>query len=170
MEILEQTINHIALVSPEIEEQALIDCISESIDSGASVFSVFTNLDKVKPQGIQKLLNDKQSIIRIHAFPYGRAKNRLVAEFKDLLTDKEVDIEKIDTEEFRELIYRDGQFPEPDLIVKVGEGLESFDGSVSIEASYAELFFAKVSTKEFSGMHFKAALDEYGKRKRNFGK
>ena len=65
MEILEQTINHIALVSPEIEEQALIDCISESIDSGASVFSVFTNLDKVKPQGIQKLLNDKQSIIRI---------------------------------------------------------------------------------------------------------
>lgn len=73
-------------------------------------------------------------------------------------------------EQIKKNILEDAEIKvnEIDLIIKAGSS-KSLEGSLILEASYAEIVFIDKKASELSIDDLKAAIDEYNKRKRNFG-
>ena len=59
-------------------------------------------------------------------------------------------------------------FPDPDLIIRSG-GEKRLSNFFLWQSSYAELYFAEKYWPDFSKKDFKAACNDYFKRKRKFG-
>lgn len=60
-------------------------------------------------------------------------------------------------------------FSDPDLILRTG-GEMRLSNFLLWQSAYAELFFSKTLWPAFTKSEFVAILDEYGRRKRNFGR
>lgn len=59
--------------------------------------------------------------------------------------------------------------PDPDIILRTG-GEKRLSNFLLWQGSYSELFFTDTLWPDFSGIEMGNILEEYGKRKRNFGK
>lgn len=59
--------------------------------------------------------------------------------------------------------------PDPDLIIRTGKELR-LSNFLLYQAAYAELYFSNKMFPEFSDRDLEKAIEEFGKRKRRFGK
>ena len=59
-------------------------------------------------------------------------------------------------------------FPDPDLVIRTGNE-KRLSNFLIWQAAYSELIFLKKLWPDFKNTDFKRALDEYKRRKRNFG-
>lgn len=75
---------------------------------------------------------------------------------------------KITAEEFSKYLDTVGQ-PDPDLMIRTGGDIR-LSGFMSWQMEYAELYFTEILWPDFTVKEFNKAIDEYQKRKRNFGK
>lgn len=70
---------------------------------------------------------------------------------------------------FLELIKANQEFKtDTDLIIRLN-GSKSLDNSAITEAAYAEIYFSAKNEDEFSQEDLNEAIDDFYKRKRNFG-
>ena len=58
--------------------------------------------------------------------------------------------------------------PNPDLIIRTGKE-QRLSGFMPLQSEYAELYFTDVLFPQFTTVQFQGALNEYVRRKRNFG-
>lgn len=75
---------------------------------------------------------------------------------------------QVDEKSFDNLLWTKN-IPDPDLIIRTG-GEMRLSGFLPWQAVYSELFFTKTFWPDFSEEEFKLILEEFSKRKRNFGK
>lgn len=75
---------------------------------------------------------------------------------------------KIDEEELSKHMYTSG-LPDPDLIIRTS-GEKRLSGLMPWQSTYSEFYFCKKLWPDFSKKDFKAALTDYAKRKRRYGK
>lgn len=75
---------------------------------------------------------------------------------------------QVDEKGFEKLLYTKGM-PEPDMIIRTS-GEQRLSGMLPWQAAYSELYFCKKLWPDFSKRDFNAALREYARRKRRYGK
>lgn len=75
---------------------------------------------------------------------------------------------KITEQLFSDCLWTRG-IPDPDLIIRTS-GEMRLSGFLSWQAVYSELFFTKTFWPDFGEEEFKSIIEEFSKRKRNFGK
>jgi undecaprenyl diphosphate synthase len=61
------------------------------------------------------------------------------------------------------------EIPDIDLIIRTG-GEQRLSGFMPWQSAYSELYFTKTYFPDFSVTHLRKAIEEFKKRKRNFGK
>jgi len=112
---------------------------------------------------IFKELSDGKKLVLAVAVNYGgreeivRAVRRIQKEKKEI---KEKDIsDNLDT----------AGLPDPDLIIRTG-GQARLSNFLLWQSSYSELYFTNTLWPDFSEKELEAALEEYGRRVRNFGR
>jgi len=76
--------------------------------------------------------------------------------------------EKITEQEFEKYLDTAG-IPDPDLIIRTG-GEQRLSGFLLWQSEYSELYFPSWYMPEFTPERLDEAIEEYGKRKRRFGK
>lgn len=59
--------------------------------------------------------------------------------------------------------------PDPDLIVRTG-GEQRLSGFMSWQSAYSELWFTETLMPDFTGRKLQKAIEEYGRRKRRYGR
>ncbi len=77
-------------------------------------------------------------------------------------------IKKVDEETISEHLYTKG-LPDPDLIIRTS-GEKRLSGLMPWQSCYGEFYFCKKLWPDFSKEDFQAALDDFVKRKRRYGK
>ena len=77
-------------------------------------------------------------------------------------------ISKVGEESFGKYLYMH-ELPDPDLIIRTS-GEMRLSGILPWNSGYSELYFCQKLWPDFSKEDFKAALDEFARRKRRFGK
>jgi undecaprenyl diphosphate synthase len=77
-------------------------------------------------------------------------------------------IKDINEEKFSEFLYTAGQ-PDPDMIIRTS-GEKRLSNFLLYQASYSELFFTETLWPDFSEEEFLSMINDFGKRKRRFGK
>ena len=77
-------------------------------------------------------------------------------------------LEKVDEQTISNHMYTKG-LPDPDLIIRTS-GEQRLSGLMPWQTCYSEFYFSKKLWPEFNKEDFHAALDEYAKRKRRYGK
>lgn len=77
-------------------------------------------------------------------------------------------IAEVSEESFGNYMYMHG-LPEPDLIIRTS-GEQRLSGILPWDGEYSELYFCQKLWPDFGKEDFKAALDEFARRKRRFGK
>lgn len=100
----------------------------------------------------------------ILALSYG-GRGEIVEAVKKLLASGEKDV----TEEgFENFLWTKG-IPDPDIIIRTG-GEMRLSGFLPWQSVYSELVFTKTFWPDFSKKEFESIIEEFSKRKRNFGK
>ncbi|MDD5171712.1 MAG: polyprenyl diphosphate synthase [Candidatus ainarchaeum sp.] len=77
-------------------------------------------------------------------------------------------VKKVDEDTISRHLYTRG-VPDPDLIIRTS-GEQRLSGLMPWQSCYSEFYFCKKLWPDFSKKDFEAALAEYGKRKRRYGK
>lgn len=75
---------------------------------------------------------------------------------------------KVDEKTISEHLYTRG-LPDPDLIIRTS-GEQRLSGLMPWQSCYSEFYFCKKLWPDFSKKDFKAAINEYARRMRRFGK
>jgi len=75
---------------------------------------------------------------------------------------------KVDEKAISDHLYTKG-VPDPDLIIRTS-GEQRLSGLMPWQSCYSEFYFCRKLWPDFSKKDFEAALNEYGKRKRRYGK
>ena len=96
-------------------------------------------------------------------FNYG-GRDEIVHAFKRMAAEG---LRDIDEEKVSEYMY--SRLPDPDFIIRTG-GMKRLSNFLIYQAAYAELYFTDVLWPDFSRKDFFAAIEDYGKRKRSFGR
>lgn len=81
--------------------------------------------------------------------------------------ENEINIEDITEQTISETLYTKGQ-PDPDLIIRTSGELR-LSGFLTWQSVYSELLFIEKYWPDFNEKDLDEAIDEYQKRKRNFG-
>jgi len=74
----------------------------------------------------------------------------------------------IDEETIRQHLYT-ASLPDPDLVIRTG-GEQRLSNFLLWQCSYSEIYFTEVLWPDFRKQEFLAALDDYSRRQRRFGK
>ena len=74
----------------------------------------------------------------------------------------------VDEKSINESLYTYG-IPDPDLVIRTS-GEQRLSGLMPWQSCYSELYFSKKLWPDFSKKDFIAALRDYSRRKRRFGK
>ncbi len=106
--------------------------------------------------------NNMKGTLQI-AFNYG-GRNEITDAIRSIVRDKM----PISEETISSRLYTAGT-PDPDLIIRTS-GEQRLSGFLLWQSAYSELYFTKVNWPSFTAKHFDEAIEEYGKRKRRFGK
>lgn len=164
-------LHHVALIIDELKTDLYGELLSYLKNKDIEVLSLYADPEKVD---VESLVNvDRNSLLpRVYFYNIKEpAQARLIMRFKDLVqklgTDQAADLSP---EELLAEIADDEDYPQPDFIIKVGGDLESLENTVTLEASYAEIyFFRSLQAKDFTIEDFSKACADYGSRQRNFG-
>lgn len=116
-----------------------------------------------KIQRSEKLTKNNKDFFLSVAFNYG-SRNQIVQSINNIMQSNE---KKITEKKFSESLSKN-QFPDPDLIVRTG-GQKRLSNFLLWESAYSELFFLDVFWPDFSEKDLSSVLEEFSKRKRNFG-
>ncbi|HDQ99366.1 MAG TPA: di-trans,poly-cis-decaprenylcistransferase [candidate division WOR-3 bacterium] len=73
-----------------------------------------------------------------------------------------------DENEFRQLLY-DPTIPDPDLLIRTG-GDQRISNYLLWQSAYTELYFTETLWPDFHRAELEAAIAEYGRRQRRFGR
>jgi undecaprenyl diphosphate synthase len=95
---------------------------------------------------------------------YG-GRDELVRAFNVLLKEGKKDINEDDIES----VLDTHGIPDPDLIIRTS-GEQRLSGFMPFQSAYAEFYFAPMHFPDFGPAELRAAFEEFGRRKRNFGK
>ncbi|MGB9719354.1 MAG: polyprenyl diphosphate synthase [Candidatus Anstonellales archaeon] len=77
-------------------------------------------------------------------------------------------VRNVDEESFRKFLPT-GDIPPPDLIIRTS-GEKRLSGFLPWQSAYSEFYFCNALWPDFSRKEFEAALKDYAKRKRKFGR
>lgn len=77
-------------------------------------------------------------------------------------------VKKVDEQTISDNMYTRG-LQDPDLVIRTS-GEQRLSGLMPWQTCYSEFYFCKKLWPDFSKTDFKAAIDEYSRRKRRFGK
>ncbi|NYZ73537.1 di-trans,poly-cis-decaprenylcistransferase [Candidatus Micrarchaeota archaeon] len=77
-------------------------------------------------------------------------------------------MDKVDEKAISDHLYTKG-VPDPDLVIRTS-GEQRLSGLMPWQSCYSEFYFCRKLWPDFSKKDFEAALNEYGKRKRRYGK
>ncbi|HKK19201.1 MAG TPA: isoprenyl transferase [Opitutales bacterium] len=80
----------------------------------------------------------------------------------------ELDLDGLDFEQLRQHLYT-GDMPDPDLVIRTS-GECRLSNFLMLQAAYAEIYISKVYWPDFDQNEFKAALDDFARRERRYGK
>lgn len=100
------------------------------------------------------------------ALNYG-GRDEIVKAIKEIIKEG-VPVEKVNEKLVAKHLYTNGQ-PDPDLIIRTG-GEVRLSNFLIWQMSYAELYFTDTLWPDFGPQQFNAAIAEYHRRKRNYGK
>lgn len=81
---------------------------------------------------------------------------------------KKGNVRELDEEAFSRYMYM-AKVPDPDLIIRTS-GEQRLSGVLPWHSGYSELYFSPKLWPDFRKEDFKAAIDEFARRKRRFGK
>lgn len=77
-------------------------------------------------------------------------------------------VRQIDEEAFSDHLYTKG-LPDPDLVIRTS-GEQRLSGLMPWQTCYSEFYFSRKLWPDFSKKDFEAALSEYAKRRRRYGR
>ncbi|PXA04179.1 isoprenyl transferase [Coraliomargarita sinensis] len=80
----------------------------------------------------------------------------------------DLDLETLDYDRLRPFLYT-GEMPDPDLVIRTS-GECRLSNFLMLQAAYAEIYISKVLWPDFDQKEFKAALDDFARRERRYGK
>lgn len=167
----ENLINHLAVVSEDFTQEQLAELFDVIAEKHIKVLSLYSSF-QLGTKGYQDWaiqgnhVEGHDASFKFYQFPWGKARERFLEKIKEILIDKHIDLDPAKIEEaFRE----DPEYGEPDLIIRASKDKNSLDDSVITEANYAELFFIKKNPADLIKQDFELAIDDFTKRKRNFG-
>ncbi|MGD9638922.1 MAG: isoprenyl transferase [Alphaproteobacteria bacterium] len=112
--------------------------------------------------------NDKLNLII--ALSYG-AREEILAGVKSIISDVgngSLLIDKLDENEFSKRLYTK-DIPDPDVVIRTS-GEKRISNFLLWQVAYAEFVFADVLWPDFSKENLIAAIEEYSKRERRYGK
>lgn len=111
----------------------------------------------------EKMVGKNDGVELILAVSYG-GRDEIVSAVKKI---KKSEIENLCEETFSKKLFT-SDLPDPELILRTG-GEVRLSNFLLWQSAYSELFFSKTLWPAFTKREFVAILDEYGRRKRNFG-
>ena len=127
----------------------------------------------VFPERVQKTINETSEILKNNkklvlnmAVNYG-GRQDIIQAVKEIVK-KRILPEKITEKTVSDNLYTAGE-DDPDLIIRTG-GRVRLSNFLLWQGSYSEWYFTSVLWLDFSPREFNKALEEYHRRKRNFGK
>ena len=100
------------------------------------------------------------------AFSYG-SQDEIIHAVKSIIGEK-IPSDSINKEVISKHLYT-ANFPDPDLLIRTG-GQIRLSNFLLWQSSYTELYFTDVLWPDFDKKEFNKALEEFARRKRNFGK
>ena len=118
-------------------------------------------LDKI--QQSETLTKKNNEFYLSMAFNYG-SRNEIVQIIKNMNV---LDKDKITEKKISDSLSSN-KFPDPDIVIRTG-GQKRLSNFLLWESAYAELFFSDVFWPDFSEKNLVEAIEEFSKRKRNFG-
>lgn len=114
---------------------------------------------------VEKTKNNKKITVNI-ALNYG-GRDEIVRAIKRMYN-SEFKIQNLTTDNFEQFLDTARQ-PDPDLMIRTGGDIR-LSGFMSWQMEYAEFYFTPVLWPDFTVSEFDTAIEEYQRRKRNFGK
>lgn len=163
-------LHHLALAIAEIDKEKIQAILTHVSKEEIKAFSLYSSQDLSEDEIESIKFYALNAGVRFYYLPFGNARKNLLDKFKKLLLGKtEKEIKGMTDAELAKELAHDKEFPEPDLIIKVGETKESLENTFIMEASYAEIYFAKKNPKDFVLNDVEHAIQDFETRKRNFG-
>jgi undecaprenyl diphosphate synthase len=121
---------------------------------------------KKKIEKAEKLTRNNRDRTLIIAFSYG-GRGEIVEAVKKIIREK-IPAEKINVGQVEKHLYTAG-IPDPDLIIRAG-GQQRLSNFLIWQSVYSELYFCRRYWPDFTENDLDEALNDFGRRKRNFGK
>jgi undecaprenyl diphosphate synthase len=122
-----------------------------------------------KIQDIKEKTKNNKNITLNVAFNYG-ARSEITNAIKKIAKDiknNKIDILDINEDLVSQNLYN-SQLPDPDLIIRTG-GCNRLSNFLLWQSSYSELYFTDILWPDFKRSDLKNAIDDFNKRKRNYG-
>ena len=113
-------------------------------------------------EGVVRQTQDNTRITVTIALNYG-GRDEIIRAIRKVRDRKDITQEK-----FAQLLDTDG-IPDPDLIIRPG-GDQRLSGFLLWQSQYSELYFPAFLMPDFTPARLDAAIQEFGRRKRRFGK
>lgn len=125
------------------------------------------------PEKVRENLNymidktkDNTGLVLVLALSYG-ARNEIIDAVKKLSQEKK-DLTDLTSDDFRSYLY-DPEIPDPDLLIRTA-GEKRISNYLLWQSAYTEFYFTDVLWPDFDKKELLAAIEDYSKRKRRFGK
>lgn len=117
-------------------------------------------------KAIRLTKNNTKAVVNLALNYGGRAE--LMDAIKKVVANN-IPLNKIDEKILAKYMYQDGNLPDPDLIIRTG-GEQRLSNFLPWQSVYSELYFTKTLWPDFDAKALQLAIDDYYRRKRNFGK
>ena len=151
---------------------ALVTKVKKFIEQGARLRMIgdMSRFSLDIQEGMKKAMaasekNDKITVT--FALNYG-GRDEILRAIRRGIQDSRFKIQDLNEETFSSLLDTAGT-PDPDLIIRTG-GEERMSGFLMWQAAYAEYYFTETLFPEFTPEKFDAAIEDFQKRQRRFGK
>jgi len=141
-----------------IKEGIRVNFFGRRSDFDASLQAGMTELEK-------QTRDNQQGVLNI-CLSYG-GRDEIVRAIKKIIN-KKISAKKV-SEELISANLDSAAWPDPDLIIRTS-GEERLSGFLTWQSVYSELLFVKKYWPDFSEDDLQKALQEYGRRKRRYGK
>jgi len=152
-------------------KEVVINELDEFHDRGAKI-NFFGGLEdfpvdlrKALGKATEKTKNNKKIFLNV-AINYG-GRTEIIRAVKKIIN-RGLSANQVTEEVFAKNLYTDN-LSDPDLIIRTS-GEQRTSGFLPWQSDYAELYFCKKYWPDFSEKDLQAALDEFQRRRRNFGK
>ena len=151
---------------------ALVTKVKKFIEQGARLRMIgdMSRFSLDIQEGMKKAMaasekNDKITVT--FALNYG-GRDEILRAIRRGIQDSRFKIQDLNEETFSSLLDTAGT-PDPDLIIRTG-GEQRMSGFLMWQAAYAEYYFTETLFPEFTPEKFDAAIEDFQKRQRRFGK